>query len=92
MKKLSILFICFFICTSCSKDDDYLRCSKCHKILTTEYKVCKQCNANICPSCMIYPSYGAGYIKQCPVCGFSWKRWNKSLGTEKITSDGSVDQ
>ena len=77
-KVLAIICVfCLSVCLSCSKDDkddDYLRCSKCHKILTTEYDICISCKANICPSCIIvHPSYGGlGKIKECPVCHAQW--------------------
>ncbi len=77
-KKLIIFGILFglFICLSCSKEnnDDYLRCSICNKIITTDYDICANCKSNICPSCIIVNSYntGLGKIKQCPKCGYQW--------------------
>ena len=66
--------------SGCSKDDaldehdDYLRCAKCNKILTTNYYVCPQCKRNICPSCIkIKQTAFAGKWKVCPKCGHEWK-------------------
>lgn len=74
-------FILFFAASAlllcgCSSDDndDYLRCSDCHKILTTDYYICPDCKANICPSCIIInKAYGLGHSrKTCPICRHIW--------------------
>lgn len=66
--------------SGCSKDDkgdeydDFLRCSKCNKILTTDYYVCTQCRSNICPSCIKRKSDASGHKwKICPKCGHQWR-------------------
>ena len=80
MEKKSVLLcilIGLLLCLSCSKsdgdeNDDYLRCSNCNKILTTNYDICPKCKGNICPSCIIIHQYGSGRMKQCPKCKFEW--------------------
>lgn len=82
MKRLLLILLAgtTLLLGACSTDendeinniDDYLRCTICNKILTTNYYVCPKCKSNICPSCIKFRT-GWHKQKECTKCGNRWQ-------------------